>query len=152
MTLLVWTKEEKLAIAAQQLSVLKEIGNNPIQAAAAKFMPELMLRPEQAMYLYHKDPWNLWFYCGARGVGKTLSLIFWILYEMSQSKIPLIFSLVSPTNNDITRTVIEGDSGFIRNTPQWMELKWRMKDNVLTFRGGHVVRCFSSEQPSVCVE
>jgi len=73
--ILSWSQKFLDNIAAQQLSVLKEIADNPIQVAAAKFMPELTMRPPQAPYLYHKDDWNIWLFKGGRGTGKLNSIL-----------------------------------------------------------------------------
>jgi predicted phage terminase large subunit-like protein len=145
--ILKWTTEQKEKISSRQLAIMKEVADDPTMAAAAETLPELILRPEQAPYLYYKKKWNTWLFCAGRGAGKTRSGVEWILYEIKKAEKPLIFSIVCPTQNDVVRTLIEGESGFLKSTPPWMELNWRQKDNVLFFKGGHVVRCFSSESP-----
>lgn len=147
MPILKWTAEEKLALATRQLAILNEIKDDPLLSASAEYMPEITLRYEQAPYLYYQELWNIWLFSAGRGSGKTFAGVRWVLYEIEHAEIPLIFSIVSPTNNDIVRVIIEGDSGFLRNTPSWLGMTWRKSDNVLFFKNGSVIRMFSAESP-----
>jgi len=147
MTILRWTDEEKRALASRQLAVLREAKEDPLLSATVEYMPEVTLRYEQAPYLYYDKPWNVWLYAAGRGAGKTHAGVKWCLREIEQSPFPLILSVVSPTNGDIIRVIIEGDSGFLKNTPSWMGMTWRKSDNVLIFKNGSMIRTFSSESP-----
>ena len=103
-------------------------------------------RPQQTPYLDNND-YRMWLFLGGRGIGKTRAGVGGCVWEMMHSKSPLRISVVAPTSSDIVGTIIAGDSGFMEKSPKCFYPRWDKTHNTLSYPGGHLVRCFSSEAP-----
>lgn len=147
-----WSSEQKNKIREWQLSVLKEIkesGNDKLIAQAA-YDAKLTCRPEQAPYKWGYNDWSMCLFIAGRGAGKTHAGVQWCLDILKTTDQQEDIAVVSPDYNSIIKVLLEGPSGFLRNTPKWMRVEWRKTDSTLEVRTDdflHYIRFYSSESP-----
>lgn len=100
------------------------------------------------------EDWFVWLLLAGRGFGKTRTGAEHVWWESSNQ--PWEVALIGPTNNDVRKTMFEGESGLIRRIPQYFHDSGRVHWNRSALElwvdwGGSVGRShyigYSSEEP-----
>lgn len=142
-------------------SDLRDLSEEELQEVLEKLGPkrvkelqhtwEFWARPEQ---LEPDGDWSIWVALAGRGWGKTRSGAEWIRHKIKQGHKRLCF--VAPTNSDIRKTMVEGESGLLNisysgdltyrggkmGAPMWSPTNRQLK-----YENGATVDCFSAEDP-----
>jgi phage terminase large subunit-like protein len=74
----------------------------------------------------------------------------WILHILKHTEQEENICVLCPDHNSIIKVMVEGNSGFLKNTPRYYNLVWRKTDTTLEFtinKRLHYVRFFTSENP-----
>jgi len=112
---------------------------------------EFWARPEQ---LEPNGDWNIWIALAGRGWGKTRAGVEWVRHQVKSGKKRI--AAVAPTNSDIRRVMVEGESGFLNVC--WKSDKtyrggklgypnWSPTNRTLTWENGAKVEFYSAEDP-----
>ena len=131
------------------LDLLTQLG--PDKAKELKHTWPFWARTEQ---LPPEGSWNTWVILAGRGFGKTRSGAEWIREQVKQGRKRLAF--VAPTNSDIRKVMVEGESGVMNiswegdktyrggkmGKPEWSPTNRQIK-----WENGATVDAFSAEDP-----
>ena len=91
---------------AKLQSVLETLG--PKKTQELQHTWEFWARPEQ---LEPEGDWNILIALAGRGWGKTRAGVEWVRHQVKSGKRRI--AAVAPTNSDIRRVMVEGESGFL---------------------------------------
>ena len=100
-------------------------------------------RPDQ---LAPPGDWNYWMAMAGRGWGKTRVGAEWVRGVAESGKIGMIH-LVAPTNSDIRKVMLEGESGLLTISPNWFRPKFEPSKGMVTWPNGVRAYVFSAEEP-----
>lgn len=102
-------------------------------------------RPKQVITF--DDPrFNTIFIRSGRGWGKTRTAINWLCWELCNT--PNDFGhMVGATYNDVRYTLIEGETGILREVPDCLITEYLKDDLIVRFYNGATLRGFTAEQP-----
>lgn len=129
--------------------VLDQLG--PAKAEELQKTWEFWARQEQ---LEPDGDWSIWVALAGRGWGKTRSGAEWIRHKVKQGHKRLAF--VAPTNSDIRKTMVEGESGLLNiswsgdktyRNGKMGKPEWSPTNRQLKYANGATVDCFSAEDP-----
>jgi phage terminase large subunit-like protein len=129
--------------------VLDQLG--PKKTEELQHTWEFWARPEQ---LEPNDDWNIWIALAGRGWGKTRAGVEWVRHQVKSGKKRI--AAVAPTNSDIRRVMVEGESGFLNvcwkgdKTYRGGKLgypNWSPTNRTLTWENGAKVEFYSAEDP-----
>jgi phage terminase large subunit-like protein len=129
--------------------VLDQLG--PKKTEELQHTWEFWARPEQ---LEPNGDWNIWIALAGRGWGKTRAGVEWVRHQVKSGKKRI--AAVAPTNSDIRRVMVEGESGFLNVC--WKSDKtyrggklgypnWSPTNRTLTWENGAKVEFYSAEDP-----
>ena len=129
--------------------VLEQLG--PKKTEELQHTWEFWARPEQ---LEPTGDWNIWVALAGRGWGKTRAGVEWVRHQIKSGKKRI--AAVAPTNSDIRRVMVEGESGFLNVC--WKDDKtyrggklgypvWSPTNRTLTWENGAKVEFYSAEDP-----
>jgi phage terminase large subunit-like protein len=129
--------------------VLSELGQN--KAEELRYLWPFWARQEQ---LEPEGDWNIWIALAGRGWGKTRAGVEWVREQVKSGKKRI--AAVAPTNSDIRRVMVEGESGFLNVC--WKGDKthrggkmgfpvWSPTNRTLTWENGAKVEFYSAEDP-----
>lgn len=94
---------------------------------------------------YREDgPWSLWVINAGRGFGKTRTGAEWVKENALVHKVKRQ-ALVAPTNADLRKVMIEGESGILAVCP---EAKYSSQRQTVYFPNDCIAEGFSAEEPS----
>lgn len=91
--------------------------------------------------------WDTWLILAGRGWGKTKTGGEWVREEHVKPESGGRTAIVAPTQGDVYKTILEGDSGLMRIFPQHQQPKFNSKTNTIRFHNGAIANCFSAEEP-----
>jgi phage terminase large subunit-like protein len=129
--------------------VLDQLG--PKKTEELQHTWEFWARPEQ---LEPNGDWNIWIALAGRGWGKTRAGVEWVRHQIKSGKKRI--AAVAPTNSDIRRVMVEGESGFLNvcwkgdKTYRGGKLgypNWSPTNRTLTWENGAKVEFYSAEDP-----
>jgi phage terminase large subunit-like protein len=129
--------------------VLEQLG--PKKTEELQHTWEFWARPEQ---LEPTGDWNIWIALAGRGWGKTRAGVEWVRHQIKSGKKRI--AAVAPTNSDIRRVMVEGESGFLnvcwKNDKTYRGGKlgypnWSPTNRTLTWENGAKVEFYSAEDP-----
>ena len=129
--------------------VLSQLG--PKKTEELQHTWEFWARPEQ---LEPTGDWNIWIALAGRGWGKTRAGVEWVRHQIKSGKKRI--AAVAPTNSDIRRVMVEGESGFLnvcwKNDKTYRGGKlgypnWSPTNRTLTWENGAKVEFYSAEDP-----
>ena len=129
--------------------VLEQLG--PKKTEELQHTWEFWARPEQ---LEPTGDWNIWIALAGRGWGKTRAGVEWVRHQIKSGKKRI--AAVAPTNSDIRRVMVEGESGFLNvcwkgdKTYRGGKLgypNWSPTNRTLTWENGAKVEFYSAEDP-----
>ena len=129
--------------------VLEQLG--PKKTEELQHTWEFWARPEQ---LEPTGDWNIWIALAGRGWGKTRAGVEWVRHQVKSGKKRI--AAVAPTNSDIRRVMVEGESGFLNvcwkgdKTYRGGKLgypNWSPTNRTLTWENGAKVEFYSAEDP-----
>jgi len=129
--------------------VLDQLG--PKKTEELQHTWEFWARPEQ---LEPNGDWNIWIALAGRGWGKTRAGVEWVRHQVKSGKKRI--AAVAPTNSDIRRVMVEGESGFLNvcwkgdKTYRGGKLgypNWSPTNRTLTWENGAKVEFYSAEDP-----
>ena len=129
--------------------VLEQLG--PKKTEELQHTWEFWARPEQ---LEPTGDWNIWIALAGRGWGKTRAGVEWVRHQVKSGKKRI--AAVAPTNSDIRRVMVEGESGFLNvcwkgdKTYRGGKLgypNWSPTNRTLTWDNGAKVEFYSAEDP-----
>ena len=150
MTLMKITATDLRELSPDRLKqVLSELG--PKKTEELQHTWEFWARPEQ---LEPTGDWNIWVALAGRGWGKTRAGVEWVRHQIKSGKKRI--AAVAPTNSDIRRVMVEGESGFLNVC--WKDDKtyrggklgypnWSPTNRTLTWENGAKVEFYSAEDP-----
>ena len=129
--------------------VLSQLG--PKKTEELQHTWEFWARPEQ---IEPEGDWNVWVALAGRGWGKTRAGVEWVRHQIKSGKKRI--AAVAPTNSDIRRVMVEGESGFL--SVCWKGDKtyrggklgypiWSPTNRTLTWENGAKVEFYSAEDP-----
>ena len=129
--------------------VLSQLG--PKKTEELQHTWEFWARPEQ---IEPEGDWNVWIALAGRGWGKTRAGVEWVRHQIKSGKKRI--AAVAPTNSDIRRVMVEGESGFL--SVCWKGDKtyrggklgypiWSPTNRTLTWENGAKVEFYSAEDP-----
>lgn len=140
---------------------LRELPDSELQEILTKLGPQKVkelqhewrfwARPEQ---LEPEGDWSIWVALAGRGWGKTRSGAEWIRHKIKLGHKRLAF--VAPTNTDIRKTMVEGESGLLNISYEGDQTyrggkmgypEWKPTNRQLVWENGATVDCFSAEDP-----
>ena len=101
-------------------------------------------RPDQ---IAPPGDWDTWLILAGRGWGKTKTGGEWVREEHVKPESGGRTAILAPTQGDIYKTILEGDSGLMRIFPQHQQPKFNSKTNTIRFHNGAIANCFSAEEP-----
>lgn len=90
--------------------------------------------------------WLFWFILAGRGFGKTRAggeELWWQAWNTEKG----FFHVIAPTQNDLKKTIFEGESGLLAIIPPELIKKYNGTDYVLTLANGSKILGFSAEKP-----
>jgi phage terminase large subunit-like protein len=128
------------------LDLLTQLG--PDKAKELKHTWPFWARTEQ---LPPEGSWNTWVILAGRGFGKTRSGAEWIREQVKQGRKRLAF--VAPTNSDIRKVMVEGESGVMNiswegdKTYRGGKPEWSPTNRQIKWENGATVDAFSAEDP-----
>lgn len=150
MTLMKITATDLRELSPERLKqVLSELG--PKKTEELQHTWEFWARPEQ---LEPEGDWNTWIALAGRGWGKTRAGVEWVRHQIKSGKKRI--AAVAPTNSDIRRVMVEGESGFLSvcwkgdKTYRGGKLgfpNWSPTNRTLTWENGAKVEFYSAEDP-----
>jgi phage terminase large subunit-like protein len=150
MTLMKITATDLREIPPEKLKeVLEQLG--PKKTEELQHTWEFWARPEQ---LEPTGDWNIWIALAGRGWGKTRAGVEWVRHQIKSGKKRI--AAVAPTNSDIRRVMVEGESGFLnvcwKNDKTYRGGKlgypnWSPTNRTLTWENGAKVEFYSAEDP-----
>ena len=129
--------------------VLSQLG--PKKTEELQHTWEFWARPEQ---IEPEGDWNVWIALAGRGWGKTRAGVEWVRHQIKSGKKRI--AAVAPTNSDIRRVMVEGESGFLSvcwkgdKTYRGGKLgypNWSPTNRTLTWENGAKVEFYSAEDP-----
>jgi len=133
----------------QYEKVMKALG--PAKAEELRYTWPFWARPEQ---LEPEGDWTVWVALAGRGWGKTRAGVEWVRHQIKCGKRRI--AAVAPTNSDIRRVMVEGESGFLNTcwkgdtTYRGGKLGypiWSPTNRTLTWENGAKVEFYSAEDP-----
>ena len=123
----------------------------PAKAEELRYTWPFWARPEQ---LEPEGDWTVWVALAGRGWGKTRAGVEWVRHQIKCGKRRI--AAVAPTNSDIRRVMVEGESGFLNTcwkgdtTYRGGKLGypiWSPTNRTLTWENGAKVEFYSAEDP-----
>ena len=150
MTLMKITATDLRDLSPDRLKeVLSQLG--PKKTEELQHTWEFWARPEQ---IEPEGDWNVWVALAGRGWGKTRAGVEWVRHQIKSGKKRI--AAVAPTNSDIRRVMVEGESGFL--SVCWKGDKtyrggklgypiWSPTNRTLTWENGAKVEFYSAEDP-----
>ena len=133
----------------QYNKVMSALG--PVKAEELRYTWPFWARPEQ---LEPEGDWTVWVALAGRGWGKTRAGVEWVRHQIKCGKKRI--AAVAPTNSDIRRVMVEGESGFLnvcwKNDKTYRGGKlgypnWSPTNRTLTWENGAKVEFYSAEDP-----
>ena len=150
MTLMKITATDLRELSPDRLKeVLSQLG--PKKTEELQHTWEFWARPEQ---IEPEGDWNVWIALAGRGWGKTRAGVEWVRHQIKSGKKRI--AAVAPTNSDIRRVMVEGESGFLSvcwkgdKTYRGGKLgypNWSPTNRTLTWENGAKVEFYSAEDP-----
>ncbi|CAN5419825.1 DNA-packaging protein [soil metagenome] len=92
------------------------------------------------------DDWRVWLIRAGRGFGKTRAGAEWVS-QVARDLPDARIALVGATIEDVTRVMIEGDSGILTVARLEEEVEWHRSTGELVFASGARAHAFSAEAP-----
>lgn len=130
------------ALTAEQIEeLLASLPANEI--LALKYKWEFWARRNQ---LAPSGDWTYWLALAGRGFGKTRMGAEWIRAQAESGKHEYI-SLVGPTNGDVRRVMIDGESGLLKISPPWFKPEYQPSKARVVWPNGCIAELFSAEEP-----
>lgn len=90
--------------------------------------------------------WQVWLYCGGRGVGKTWAGAHWAI-EMALSAPKTDVGVCSPNFAQLQRVCFNGNSGIIQQAEPGDIESYNKNDVIIYMRNGSRILGFSAENP-----
>lgn len=90
--------------------------------------------------------WTYWMALAGRGFGKTRMGAEWIR-SIAESGEHEYISLIGPTNGDVRRVMIDGESGLLKISPPWFMPEYQPSKARVVWPNGCVAELFSAEEP-----
>jgi phage terminase large subunit-like protein len=94
--------------------------------------------------------WDTWCRMAGRGEGKTRSAVEWCnneIHRLGRIYGPVRWALVGKTPADIRDVMVEGESGFLQQSPWYWKPKYEPSLRRLTWPDGSIATLYSSEEP-----
>ena len=134
--------------------LIKEL--QPSKAAELRYTWAFWARPNQLPPTKGNNgkKWNNWLILAGRGFGKTRSGAEWVREQVKLGAMRI--ACIAPTNSDIKRVMVEGESGFLNicweldKTYKGVELGkpvWSPTNRTLIWANGARVEFYSAEEP-----
>lgn len=102
-------------------------------------------RPDQ---IAPPGDWTYWLALAGRGWGKTRVGAEWVRDIAYEGKVGGgIIHLIAPTNSDIRKVMVEGESGLLAVCPPWFKAEFSPSKMQVDFPNGVKALCFSAEEP-----
>lgn len=128
----------------------------PSKAAELRYTWAFWARPNQLPPKVGNNgkKWNNWLILAGRGFGKTRSGAEWVREQVKLGARRI--ACVAPTNSDIKRVMVEGESGFLaicwENDETYKGVKmgkpvWSPTNRTLVWANGAKVEFYSAEEP-----
>lgn len=126
---------------AERELALSLLSNEEI--AALEYHWPFWARPSQ---LAPVGDWTYWLLLAGRGFGKTRVGAEWVRSVAESGKVGIIH-LVAPTNSDIRKVMLEGESGLLSISPNWFRPIFEPSKGSVTWPNGVKAYMFSAEEP-----
>jgi predicted phage terminase large subunit-like protein len=97
----------------------------------------------RAAQYWPEGNWRLWAIIAGRGFGKTRPGAEWVKHNAMALGVKRQI-LVAPTNGDLRKTMIEGESGILAVCP---EARYNQQRQTVFFPNGCIAEGFSAEEP-----
>lgn len=101
-------------------------------------------RPEQIAPI---GPWATRLHLAGRGWGKTLAGAQWVRSEIESGRRKNI-ALVGPTQRDVRKTMVEGESGIMCICPPWFYPRYESSKLMIVWPNGGRAHMYSAEEPN----
>jgi phage terminase large subunit-like protein len=89
--------------------------------------------------------WGIWLALAGRGWGKTRVGAEWVCQVAREG--PLRIALLAPTEKDVIKVMVEGDSGILACSPPWNRPTWVKNELTLTWPNGAQAFGYSADVP-----
>lgn len=99
-------------------------------------------RPEQ---LPPEGEWEVWLLLAGRGYGKTRTGAEWVCREAAQGRQRI--ALVGPTERDVRKVMVEGESGILAVAPPWFRPLFLPSQAALIWPNGARADLYSASEP-----
>lgn len=113
------------------------------EVLALKYRWEFWARPNQ---LAPSGDWTYWMALAGRGFGKTRMGAEWIR-KIAESGEHEYIAMIAPTNGDIRRVMIDGESGIMKISPPWFMPEYQPSKARIVWPNGCIAELFSAEEP-----
>lgn len=90
--------------------------------------------------------WTYWMLLAGRGYGKTRVGAEWVRSIAEAGTVEYIH-LIAPTNGDIRKVMLEGESGLLNISPSWFMPKYEPSKSRVVWPNGVKAYLFSAEEP-----
>ncbi len=132
---------------------LLDLGKAEQQAVLSSLSPEAMLELKQHWPLWAHDgqlpppgDWRVWLMQAGRGFGKTRAGAQWV-GAMARAVPGARIALVSATNEDVRKVMVEGPSGVVAVARDDDAVVWRPSSGEVRFGNGAVATLYSAAAP-----
>jgi phage terminase large subunit-like protein len=118
-------------------------GLDPLEAAVCLYEWRFWARANQ---LPPAGGWQVWLLLAGRGFGKTRTGAEWIRAEIESGRRRRL-ALVGPTERDVRKVMVEGESGILAVSPPWFAPRYEPSKAQLTWPNGARADLYSAEKP-----
>ena len=139
------------ALVARIAGLSREEREEVMRALSAPMRRELNARWAAWAHQGQTAPegeWLVWMIRAGRGFGKTRAGAEWVS-AFARATPDARIALVSGTQADVRRVMVEGTSGLLACIPQDQRPQWHASSGTLTFGNGTVAQAFSAEAPEM---